>query len=115
MTNCTFSSCLAGQEILFFHQDVREKKVSGNSEQNCAKVTGLIVNNKTLDTAQWKQRTFENTLGWDFDHVWQWDTQKNHPVLRLESLTKATTAQPATAQANMTDLLTQQIRANIWL
>jgi len=67
-----------------------------------------------------KQRYFENTLGWNFDNVWMWDHEKDHPVLRqvgvradTNSITAADNA--ASAQANTADLLTQQIRANIWL
>ena len=59
---------------------------------------------------------FRNTLGWDFDTVWIWDEQKNHPVLRQVGVRADTSSTPAaSAQANTADLLTQQIRANIWL
>ena len=66
------------------------------------------------------QRYFENTLKWDFDTVWMWDEQKNHPVLRqvgVRADTSGTTEEkkPVSAQTNTNDLLTQQIRANIWL
>ena len=63
-----------------------------------------------------KQRYFENTLGWDFDTVWMWDHEKDHPVLRQVGVRADTSGTPAApAQANTADLLTQQIRANIWL
>lgn len=63
-----------------------------------------------------KQRYFENTLGWDFDTVWMWDHEKDHPVLRQVGVRADTSDTPtASAQTNTADLLTQQIRANIWL
>ena len=63
-----------------------------------------------------KQRYFENTLGWDFDTVWMWDHEKDHPVLRQVGVRADISGTPAApAQANTADLLTQQIRANIWL
>jgi MoxR-like ATPase len=63
-----------------------------------------------------KQRYFENTLGWDFDTVWMWDHEKDHPVLRQVGVRADTSGTPAApTQANTADLLTQQIRANIWL
>ena len=71
---------------------------------------------KTVAAALFKQRYFENTLGWDFDTVWQWDDQEDRPTLR--SVGVGSTSQqpkPVAQAANMTDLLTQQMRANLWL
>jgi MoxR-like ATPase len=63
-----------------------------------------------------KQRYFEHTLNWDFDTVWQWDDQENRPALRsVGAGATSQQANPAAQQANMVDLLTQQISANIWL
>jgi len=80
---------------------------------------------KSISAALFNQHTFEHTLGWDFDTVWQWDAQKDHPVLRSvgvnaiskqKSPTKPKSpAKPAAPQADTVDLLTQQIHANIWL
>lgn len=66
--------------------------------------------------ALFKQRYFELTLGWDFDTVWQWDDKEDRPALRSVGI-GATLQQitPAVQQANMQDLLTQQMCANIWL
>jgi MoxR-like ATPase len=74
-------------------------------------------NGKSISAALFNQRTFEHTLGWDFESVWQWDAQKDHPVLRSVGV-NAKTASPAkttATQADTVDLLTQQINANIWL
>jgi MoxR-like ATPase len=66
---------------------------------------------KSVAPALFKQAYFEHNLDWDFDTVWQWDGQHDRPALRA--------CAPAPVQASsggaMTDLLTQQIRANIWL
>ncbi len=74
---------------------------------------------KSISAALFNQRTFEHTLGWDFDTVWQWDAQKDHPVLRsvgVNAISKPKSpAKPAAPQADTVDLLTQQIHANIWL
>lgn len=71
---------------------------------------------ESIAAARLNQHYLEHTLGWDFDTVWAWDDQKNHPILRqvgVQAFTSHTTA--VSAQVNTTDLLTQQIRANIWL
>ena len=72
---------------------------------------------KSISPALFNQRYFERTLDWDFHSVWQWDDQKNHPVLRSvgANAKTASPAKPTTPQADTVDLLTQQIQANIWL
>lgn len=69
------------------------------------------------------QRFFENTLDWDFENVWCWDNANNQPALRHAGVG----ARPAGLQAaaaplaapaddtDMADLLTQQVKSNIWL
>ena len=75
-----------------------------------------IHDGESISAHLFKQRYFENTLGWDFDTVWMWDHEKDHPVLRQVGVRADTSGTPAApAQANTADLLTQQIRANIWL
>jgi MoxR-like ATPase len=71
---------------------------------------------QTVDEKLFKQRYFEHTLNWDFDTVWQWDNKENRPALRSAGLASSYQQAKSSGQdANMTDLLTQQIRANIWL
>ncbi len=71
---------------------------------------------KTVPAALFKQRYFEHTLNWNFVNVWQWDDKEDRPALRSVGLGAASQqAQPAVQQANMVDLLAQQISANIWL
>lgn len=71
-------------------------------------------NGKSISAALWNQRYFEHTLGWDFDNVWEWDDEKDHPVLRPAGASVKTAA-PATPTADTVDLLSQQLHANIWL
>jgi MoxR-like ATPase len=71
---------------------------------------------KTVAAALFKQRYFEQTLGWDFDTVWQWDDTNDRPALRSVGVgASLQPAKPTSQKANITDLLTQQMRANIWL
>ncbi len=71
---------------------------------------------KTVAAALFKQRYFENTLGWDFDTVWRWDDKEDRPELRSVGLgTSPQYAQSTAPEADMADLLHQQMRANIWL
>lgn len=55
---------------------------------------------------------------WDFDTVWKWDDKKDRPELRLVGVGMGAAVQqakPTAQQISMTDSLTQQMRANIWL
>jgi MoxR-like ATPase len=71
---------------------------------------------KTVASALFKQRYFEFTLGWDFGTVWRWDNANDRPALRSVDMgTTSQQAKPVSQKTNMTDLLTQQMRANIWL
>lgn len=75
---------------------------------------------ESIAAARFNQRYFEHTLGWDFDTVWAWDDKNNNPVLRQVGLQAAVNRTPTThntssTKAQTTDLLTQQIRANLWL
>ena len=66
---------------------------------------------KTVAAALFKERFFVNTLGWDFEHVWQWDDKEERPALRAASDRHA----HARSAADNIDLLTRQVKANIWL
>jgi len=71
---------------------------------------------QALAPALFTQHYFAHTLDWDFDTVWQWDDANNRPALRpVSARTAGLTPEPAAAAANTIDLLTQQIRANLWL
>lgn len=85
---------------------------SNSATQNDEKKDG-----KSISPALFNQRYFEHTLDWDFQSAWQWDDQKDHPVLRSVGVNAKTAspAKPTAPQADTVDLLTQQIQANIWL
>ena len=75
-------------------------------------------NGKTIDAAQWKQRYFENNMGWDFEDVWVWNDAENRPELRYVGVNAAkpqAKPQPQNPQEGMGDLLGIQLRSNIWL
>lgn len=69
-------------------------------------------NGRTVALASFNQYLFEHTLNWDFETVWEWDTEINLPTLR--ALTSSG-GQGTTAGGNEVDLLVQQCQANIWL
>ncbi len=94
-------------------QAVLKENIAKNIGDRASESNGPF--GQTLAPALFKQPYFEHTLGWDFDTVWQWDTANNRPALRpVRARTAGLTPEPAAA-ANTTDLLTQQIRANLWL
>lgn len=70
---------------------------------------------ESVAAALFKQRYFENTLGWDFDNIWYWDDKEDRPALRSVGVGSAPKAAAQPANGPTTDLLTQQIRANLWL
>lgn len=92
--------------------------VENNVSIDVNKINGGVTGAKLIDAALFKQRYFENTLGWDFDTVWTWDSQNDQPALRsMGSAAKHASSPKASPdkKANTTDLLVQQIHANIWL
>jgi MoxR-like ATPase len=88
--------------------------ITSISDSAC--LNGFQANGKTLDAAQWKQRYFENTMGWDFDNVWVWNDAENRPELRYVGVGSAQPqAKPQNPQEGMEDLLGVELRENIWL
>lgn len=68
----------------------------------------------SVAAAQFNADYLEYQLGWDFDAVWQWPQDSDHPTLRPY------TGSPFITQANshtegQTSLLALQCRQNIWL
>jgi MoxR-like ATPase len=115
VTNCNIKDCWAVEECLDFKNT--NPKNEKNTVTKFIKINGLSVDGKKIDPEQWKQRYCENNLHWDFDSVWFWDSATNRPQLQNVGAA-AKTASPVestTTHADMTDLLTQQMSANIWL
>lgn len=70
---------------------------------------------KSVPVALFTQHYFEHTLGWDFDTVWQWNNAENRPELQSVGVGAVVNKVKATSTHASEDLLTQQIRANLWL
>ena len=73
---------------------------------------------KSISAALFTQHYFEHTLGWDFEKTWQWNNAENRPELQSVGVGAVVDGfKSLSSHSNSTtdDLLTQQIRANIWL
>ncbi|MCX7255414.1 MAG: AAA family ATPase [Polaromonas sp.] len=102
--------------IIKFPEESSTLENNASIDSNPGKDESNGKDGKTVAAALFKQRYFEYTLGWDFDTVWQWDNKEDRPALRSVGVGAASQhTKPAAQQANMVDLLTQQISANIWL
>lgn len=135
--NSTIHHCATGplshvNKDLFYGRIAHEVKNGGKLEHNVSIEGNPVYNNrpqdpngpegKTVAYAQWTQRYFELTLGWDFDTVWTWDSQSNLPTLQQVGV-NALGKQPKTkvaqttqaADENTADLLTLQLQANLWI
>lgn len=119
VSNCTIASCLSIKTLLDFDGTNSSKiNLKGTTFKTCALVNGFYANGKTLDAAQWKQRYFENNMGWDFEGVWVWNDAENRPELRYVGVGAAqpqAKPQPQNPQEGMEDLLGVELRGNIWL
>jgi len=114
---------LTGSDVYWLGRILYSKEDPSTLEKNVAidsvSTTGYH-DGESIAAARFNQRYFEHTLGWDFDTVWAWDDKNNHPTLRQVGLQAAVNRTPTThnessTKAQTTDLLTQQIRANLWL
>lgn len=70
---------------------------------------------KSLSAALFTQHYFEHTLDWDFKNVWQWKDAQKQPELRAVGIAATTLQNRNAVSADMGDLLTLQLTANIWL
>lgn len=73
---------------------------------------------KSIAAARFTQRFFEHTLDWDFETVWIWDDQNDRPALRqvgIDAIPTPTEASASAKAASTVDLLTHQVKANMWL
>jgi MoxR-like ATPase len=117
VSNCTVTACLSITTLMDFGKTRSNyRKFEGTTFNTCALVNGFWANGKTLDAAQWKQRYFENNMGWDFDNVWVWNDAENRPELRYVGVGAVQPqAKPQNPQEGMEDLLGVELRENIWL
>lgn len=69
-----------------------------------------------MSAALFQRHYFEHTLDWDFTNIWQWDDVKGHPVLQSVGVgANVNSGTHALVDPQADDLLTQQMRANLWL
>lgn len=76
-----------------------------------------LCDGKSVSQALFNQRTFECTLGWDFDRVWSWNAGKGYPVLRSVGVGARPVPEDraSTTKGEALELLSRQVLANIWL
>lgn len=107
-------------EQLFYFEGV----VSKSRENTTLDYVSIDSNNMPADknvqlvsATLFTQRYFEHTLGWDFGSIWIWDTHNNQPRLRenVTGINQSKINISSHLDIAEIDLLTQQIRANIWL
>lgn len=117
VSNCTITACLSIKTQVDFGETRSDyRKFEGTTFNTCAVVNGFQANGKTLDASQWKQRYFENNMGWDFDNVWVWNDAGNRPELQYVGVGAAQPqAKSQNPQEGMEDLLGVELRENIWL
>lgn len=71
---------------------------------------------KSVAVAQFNQYFFEHTLDWDFKKIWQWNADTNLPGLQKVGINATGIPNSNNDNSiNSVDLLTIQIKANIWL
>jgi MoxR-like ATPase len=120
-----------GMRTTFNFRSSQKNRIVGTIDVN-----SKLINNAALDTtpgqddangfdgksiaeARFSQRFFEATLGWDFVNVWQWDATNNRPALHFDKAaiqgTTASTSGSESAETKMIDMLTSQVRTNIWI
>jgi hypothetical protein len=84
--------------------------------------TSVNIDGESIASARFNQRYFEHTLDWDFEKTWIWDNKNDHPALRQvgigatpAAMSTATKAPAASEKNPSVDLLTHQVKANMWL
>ena len=114
MENSAVEKNIAIDDIKNLRQEmiVARKRVASVQNQPLLKIHPDFI-----AAAQFKQRYFEHTQGWDFDNVWIWDAKNDRPALRQVgvSATPSARGSESASSGGTVDLLTQQVTANIWL
>lgn len=126
-------ACALGPVSCMEHPFFGDKKLIGYFKEG-AKNT--LINNISIDTNEFHGNTddsndkdgkkiaksrfnrylFEYDLGWDFQNIWQWDSQTNSPRLQSVGLMGASnTIGEQTPASGKIDLLVQQMNANLWV
>lgn len=126
-SNCcssTIRSCAVGeiQTELYFNQRIATSEGQSILQNNIAinSIRGTSdsqgEDGKSISAALFTQHYFENHLGWDFENTWQWNNAENRPELQSVGVGAVVNGvKKASTNSTTGDLLTQQIRANMWL
>lgn len=75
-------------------------------------------NGRSVDPKLFNQRFFEFTLNWDFENTWYWDDKENRPELRsigFDGIDTPSAVSDGEQGGIKIDLLTKQVKENIWL
>ena len=75
-------------------------------------------NGRSVDPKLFNQRFFECTLNWDFEGFWHWDDKENLPKLTnigFDGIGILNTGAGGEQDGIKIDLLTKQVKENIWL
>lgn len=117
-----FSGIFADEAVKITSNKDKKSNLSNNisifEKGPISKDVDIDLYGRQVSISQFTQRYIENNLEWDFENVWIWNNDTNEPNLRSVGVgaTVQPTQQTATdPKANTVDLLTHQIRANIWL
>lgn len=115
--NIDFSEPLVGR---ICESSTKGSVLGQNMVDDRIKGQGRVYHGESIAAEQLKKHYFEHNLHWDFDTIWEWDVQKNHPVLRQIGLQAQADHLLSDRGMKFTpidvqDLLTTQICNNLWL
>jgi MoxR-like ATPase len=118
--NCAVGHVVFSDAGSSFKGRICDQKKFGTLENNISIDTNKLARGGETDgqsvaAALFTQRYFENSLGWDFDHVWSWDAANSHPVLRDAGAASKAVARTVLPERASVDLFARQMRANIWI
>lgn len=121
--NSSIEYCAIGNsQGINFKNRITEKRARSNIKNNISIDSNPGNSNpdgedgESISAALYTQRYFEFTLGWDFENIWYWDSTVDEPRLRTVGAGNATPQEDfPTGDTITADLLTQQVKANLWL
>ncbi|MGE6482140.1 AAA family ATPase [Psychrobacter namhaensis] len=98
----------ASRIVNCMEQSILENNIAVSTHKSIGRNT--IENGETVDKLRLTESYFKNILDWDFDSIWHWHNDKNSPILQTSKTNNYLGGKVSTE-----DLLTRQIRQNIWL
>lgn len=118
--------CAVGTHTVKLRYSVQRKRIAYSVENSSTVQNNAAIDTtpgtddkngsdgKTVAAGAFKQRFFEDTLGWNFKTVWQWDDANQRPSLRAVGPNPVASSAAPMPEA-MEDLLTRQVLGNMWL